>query len=307
MSVQTSRRSFVKQSSLLLAAAATARLNWFKGYTPKLAFSTLGCPDWSLQKIMEFAAANGFSGIELRGVMRQMDLTQVPAFSNAAAIEQTLGAIKAHKLNFVNLGSSCTLHFPPGAERDKQLDEGKRFIELAGMLECPYIRVFPNNFIKDQSREKTLELIANGLNTLGVFAKGSGVQVLMETHGDLVKLEDLSALMNQVVESNVGLVWDPCNMWVATKVEPAAVYPALKKYIRHTHIKDARMVNGQPQYAFLGEGEMPILQAVDLLAKDQFKGYYSFEWEKLWHPEIAEPEPAFTAYSKTLRQHFSMK
>jgi len=28
-----------------------------------------------------------------------------------------------------------------------------------------------------------------------------------------------------------------------------------------------------------------------------YKGFYSFEWEKRWHPEIEEPEVAFAQYA----------
>ena len=57
------------------------------------------------------------------------------------------------------------------------------------------------------------------------------------------------------------------------------------------------------EYTFLGTGDVPIFEAVDLLVKDGFKGYYSFEWEKLWHPEIAEPELAFADYPKAIKKH----
>jgi hypothetical protein len=35
-----------------------------------------------------------------------------------------------------------------------------------------------------------------------------------------------------------------------------------------------------------------------------YKGYYSFEWEKLWHPEIADPEIALADYSKVMKAYF---
>ncbi len=55
---------------------------------------------------------------------------------------------------------------------------------------------------------------------------------------------------------------------------------------------------------FLGQGEVPIFEAIDALAKDNYKGYYGFEWEKLWHPEIAEPEFALADYARAMKQHF---
>jgi hypothetical protein len=44
--------------------------------------------------------------------------------------------------------------------------------------------------------------------------------------------------------------------------------------------------------------------AVDLLRKDGYKGYYSFEWEKLWHPELEEPDLAIADYAQAMRMRF---
>ena len=54
-------------------------------------------------------------------------------------------------LQFVDLGSSATLHFADGAGREKNLDEGKRYIDLARQISCPYIRVFPTIFQKTRT------------------------------------------------------------------------------------------------------------------------------------------------------------
>ena len=104
---------------------------------------------------------------------------------------------------------------------------------------------------------------------------------------------------------NVGLIWDIVNMWEVTKVKPSEVYFELKKYIHHVHIKDAVMVNGKLAYTLLGKGETPILEAIDILRNDNYKGYYSFEWEKLWHPEIAEPAIALSDFSKVMNTIFN--
>ena len=40
---------------------------------------------------------------------------------------------------------------------------------------------------------------------------------------------------------------------------------------------------------------------MQILAKAGYKGDYSFEWEKRWHPEIPEPEVAFPHYARVVR------
>ncbi|MEN9570403.1 MAG: hypothetical protein RL172_1634, partial [Bacteroidota bacterium] len=207
----------------------------------------------------------------------------------------------------VNLGSSCTLHYTEAAERNKQLDEGKKFIDLAAAINCPYVRVFPNNFSNQVNKAAAIDTIAKGLQELAIYAANTPVKVLMETHGDAVWTADIEAILQAANHPHAGLVWDICNMWSITKEPPLHAYNRLKKYIFHTHIKDARMAAGKLNYVFVGKGEVPILEAVDILANNHYKGYYSFEWEKWWHPEIELPELAIADYSKTLQAHFNKK
>lgn len=299
-----SRRGFLQTSAALISSAIGISAFDFKKKTPRLAFSTLGCPDWSLAQIVEFAVQHEFKGIEVRGLLREMDLPKCKEFSNQN-LAATQKLMQDKDLKFVNLGSGATLHFAEGNERRKNLDDGKRFIDLANKLNCPYIRVFPNNFQKDQTKSQTMDLIANGLLELGEYAKESKVIVLMETHGDLLYTDDLVQLMNAAEHKNVGLVWDMTNMWVKTKESPAYAYSKLKKHIHHTHIKNARLEGDKITYTRLAQGEVPIFEMVNVLLDDKYKGYYSFEWEKLWHPELEAPELAMADYAVAMKKYFA--
>jgi sugar phosphate isomerase/epimerase len=92
-------------------------------------------------------------------------------------------------------------------------------------------------------------------------------------------------------------------MWTVTKENPVEVHRQLMKYIRHTHIKDAKLSGDKLAYTLLGEGDVPISDAIRALSKSGYKGYYSFEWEKLWHPEIAAPEIALAHYPKAMKKY----
>lgn len=300
---QLKRRDFIKTTTLAGIAFATIPFD-FKTYAPLLSFSTLGCPDWSFESILDFAVNNGYNGIEIRGIKRELDLLKCPEFSSKENIQSTRKRVEDKKVKIVNLGSSAQMHHPAGPERDKNMDAAKRFIELAQQLNCPYIRVFPNIFPKGPKREEITHNIITALRELGNYTKGSSVKVLMETHGELVLSEDIEKIMQSVNHPDVGLVWDVVNMWSVTKEPVAQVYGRLKKYIHHTHIKDLVFANGKEEYVLPGKGTTPIFEAIDILAKDKFKGYFSFEWEKLWHPEIAEPEVALADYPKAMKEHF---
>src|SRR5689334_9744624 len=151
------RRRFL--STVGLSSLASLGFSFYtdnKRTKPLLSFSTLGCPDWSLKTIVDFAVANDYQGIEVRGLLRELDLSKCPNFSSPESIRATMSLMEDKKLKFVNLGSGANLHQPDGEGRTKQIDDAKRFIDLAQKLSCPFIRVFPNNFPKEQDRNFTI-------------------------------------------------------------------------------------------------------------------------------------------------------
>jgi hypothetical protein len=42
---------------------------------------------------------------------------------------------------------------------------------------------------------------------------------------------------------------------------------------------------------------------VQMLVEMRYSGYYSFEWEKVWHPEIEDPEIAVADYARVVTQY----
>lgn len=302
-----SRRSFISYSGgmFALSFADVESLYKKKGL---LAFSTLGCPDWSLEQILDFAVTHEYKGIEIRGIQRQLDLSKSPHFNSEIAIGETRRKLKDRGVKIVGLGSSAAMHHSAGPDREKAFDEARRFIDIASKVGCPYIRVFPDKIPKDRDNKEVLQTISESLANLANHANGSNVSVLMETHGDLVHADDIVAVMNGLGNTkNAGLVWDISNMWSVTKEPVETVYAKLKKWIRHTHLKDLVQEGGKDKYTLLGKGEVPVFAAVDLLLKNGYKGYFSFEWEKLWHPEIDEPEVAFSQFATAMTGHFAKK
>lgn len=299
------RRSFLQTTlgALGLSLANPAYSHPEKA-KPRLAFSTLGCPNWSLATILEAAVADGYDAVEFRGLQGELNLTKSPAFNTPASARETRRLFADKGLKICDLGSSTQLHHAEANQRRQQMDEAKRYIDLAQQLDCPYVRVFPETLPKEQDRAATLHLIAQGLRELGEYANGSNVRVLLESHGELVVSTLLGQVMQEAAHPHVGMIWDIVNMWSVGGELPKTVYQALHPYIYHVHVKDVKQVDGKHNYVFLGEGEAPLKEAISALVSGGYTGYYSFEWEKLWHPEIAEPERAFRQYTQAIKTYF---
>jgi len=210
-------------------------------------------------------------------------------------------------LKIAGLGASTNMHEPDAARRTRGMDEAKRFIELAHQLRSPYVRVFPNQLVKGEERKTTIDRIVAGLRELGDHAKGSKVTVIVESHGEFTTAPLLLEIIKGANHPNVAFLWDAHHTCVAGE-KPAETFKQLGKYVRHTHLKDSRAPKAEEKgrrYVLTGTGEVPVKETVKVLAAGGYRGYYSFEWEKRWHPEIEDPEIAIPHYAKVMREYLA--
>ncbi|HEY6403789.1 MAG TPA: sugar phosphate isomerase/epimerase family protein, partial [Blastocatellia bacterium] len=180
-------------------------------------------------------------------------------------------------------------------------------IELSHQLRAPYVRVFPNQLVKGEDRKVTIDRIIAGLRELGDQAKGSGVTIIVESHGEFVTSPPLLEIIEGAAHPNVAFLWDAHHTCVAGE-SPAETFRQLGRYVRHTHLKDSRAPKGDEKgrrYVLTGSGEVQVKETVKVLAAGGYSGYYSFEWEKKWHPEIEAPEIAIPHYAKVMRQYLA--
>jgi sugar phosphate isomerase/epimerase len=296
------RREFVQAVAATLAAPALLRAG-HRGERFPIGFSTLGCPGWDWKTILKHADEWGYRAIELRGIQGEMDLTKRPELTGSG-LGETMKSLAALDLVVSDLGSSAHFHDTDPAKREQNLDEGRRFIDLAHAMNVPYVRVFGNSLPPRQPREAGIKRISEGLRTLGEHAQGSGVTVILETHGDLVTSPLLTAVLADA-GPNVALLWDTHHTFVDGRESPAFTFAAVGKLVRHTHIKDSRPTVKGRQYVLLGEGDVPVRGITSVLAKGGYAGFYSFEWEKVWHPDIPEPEVAFPHYARTMGRYLA--
>ena len=126
-----------------------------------ISFSTLGCPKWSWARILEQASALGYAAVELRGIEGEMDLTKRPEFVGTR-VDQSAKDLSALDIRISDLGASSRMHEADPTVRAAQLDEGKRFIDLAHKLNSPYVRVFGDRVPAGETRQAVSARVVDG-------------------------------------------------------------------------------------------------------------------------------------------------
>ena len=87
-------------------------------------------------------------------------------------------------VRLVSLGTTCEYESPDAAMVEKNIEETRRWCELAQDLGCLGVKVRPNGFPKDVPHEQTLDQIGHALARCGDAARDHGVEIWMEVHGE---------------------------------------------------------------------------------------------------------------------------
>jgi len=300
------RREFVKIATVAVSASVLPIPSFADSPASRIpiAFSTLGCPAWDWPKILTFAHDHGFSAVELRGLQGNMDLPSNPIFA-PDRIEQTKQEIQAHNVRIANLGSSATLYFEDPARRAKEVSDARRFIDLASALGAPYVRIFGGKAETDKAPvpdDATKKRVASALHELGEYAGPKSVTVIIESHDHFTSSTTLKDVLTAADSEHVALLWDAHHTFATSNEEPEFTVRQLGQWIRHTHLKDSTGSGEERKYVLTGRGNVPIERQIKALQSIGYKGFYCFEWEKVWHPDLQDPEIAIADYAKVVGQ-----
>lgn len=266
----------------------------------KLAFTTLACPQWTLEQAVANGRAYGYEGIELRlldGEVLQADLSR-------AACERVRAVCAAADLRIVCVDTSVKIAQPDPAQRAAQLRDGFLFLELAAAWEAPFIRVFGGP-PEDAGEATAIEAARACLVPLAERGRELGVVVALETHDAFSN----SAVVAQVLEQapGAGALWDTLHPYRIGETITDTL-DRLAEGLVHVHVKDGRPPRDGGtnwQQTLLGEGDVPIPDVLAALHTAGYTGWLAVEWEKKWHPDLAEPELALPQHMEALRTYLA--
>jgi sugar phosphate isomerase/epimerase len=264
----------------------------------KLAFTTLGCPAWSLKHIAEFAGANGFEGVELRTSPDGNHLHDEARVDEAKWVRELFtgqGTSVFSLMAYTRFGSTDKKDLVANQKRLMHV------LDLAQAAGAGFVRTFAGSFGGEKEREQAIADAAEYIAPCAAKAREIGVKLGVETHDDWCDASNIRALQD-AVGGGLGAVWDFANAVNATGKGAQEQFDDLGDTILYCHVKDTVTGDdGKHKYVPVGDGEMPVRDVAEILAKNDLDLYLSFEHEKKWHPELPEPEEAFPAYAEFMR------
>ncbi|HOP75214.1 MAG TPA: AMP-binding protein [Bacillota bacterium] len=265
----------------------------------KLAFSTLGCPDFNWPDIYAMAKDLGFDGIEIRGLGEEIFAVKAKPFTESE-LPNTVKKLKDLRLEIPCLSSGCCLKFPEKADANYQ--EIVEYINLAKRLGTPYVRVLGD--LEPQVTEEVDDnVVLEALKRLIPVAEANGVTLLIETNGVYADTSRLRGLLEHVASDAVGALWDLHHPYRYAGETPEKTVQNLGAFIKYVHIKDSVMVDGVVQYRMLGEGDLPIDGMMRALNSINYSGFISLEWVKRWAKDLDDAGVVFPHFENFMRQY----
>ncbi len=262
----------------------------------KFSFSTLACPNYSWADICAMTKDLGFHGIEVREI--ESENARSPFAPSRC--EETAETLREKRIEVPCLATGCCLKFRDKVEENRK--EIFKYVEVASKIGTPFIRILADD-TPAPGEEVSDTLILEEMKALMPYAEEKGVTLLIETNGVYADTARLRALLDRIPSDNIGALWDLHHPYRYRGEKPEETLQNLGAYIKHVHIKDSVVENGQTQYRILGEGDLPLREMLFALRSINYEGYVSLEWVKRWAPDLCDAGIIFPKFMDFMHEN----
>ncbi len=265
----------------------------------KVAFTTLGCPEWKLDQIARHANEYGYEGIELRTADDGEHMSPDVSLEEARRIAKLFGDAGAPVISILGYSRFASREV---AEVEKNRTLLRKHIALAQAMRAPFIRAYAGQLPKGSTREEMAKTVAEAVGPLAGEAVKAGTKILLETHDDWCAGAAMMQIVGAVNSPGLGVLFDIFNSFHSKEESWDKTYAQIKRHVGYCHVKDGYYDRqGKMNYVMLGAGDLPMEAIAAQMKKDGFAGFMSLEWEKKWHPELEPPERIFPQFPCKMR------
>jgi sugar phosphate isomerase/epimerase len=263
-----------------------------------ITFSTLACPNWPIELVIARAKEFGYEGIEWRGGTHG-HLPPNLSSAKLSAIRQ-----QCSDANLTSLAVTAYTGFVSSSAKERQanVDELQRYVDLAATLGARYVRTFLGELPEGTKIEgSTYDKIAGCLREVADHARPLNVIIAIEPHDTFVHSSSIVPLLRRTEHFALRVIWDVGNTF-AVGEDPAEGFRLLKEQIAYVQVKDGRLSKEGWKLCQLGQGNVPLSRVFELLLDNSYQGAISVEWEYAWHPELDPPEIALPSALQSVRR-----
>lgn len=274
----------------------------------KICFTTLGCPDWTIEQVCKKAEQWNADGVELRAKLPDLHVsTETPK----ARVKEIRRMFEDSGVAIV--GITGYTHFADSSVsvRRENEDQLVRNLELCAELGADYVRSFIG-YPDIEESDDVYRYIGESLRRACLRASDISAMALIETHDFASSGQSTRRMLDYAGSDvkNLGAIWDISHPPKKGEA-PEKTWELIGHAVRSVHIKDEyaeRLPNGEIHQCFPGLGVLPLRRVLEILHNAQYNGYYVVEWERAFNMNLAPLEDAFFAFRDYLleaRKSFS--
>ncbi|MDR0932733.1 MAG: sugar phosphate isomerase/epimerase [Victivallales bacterium] len=192
--------------------------------------------------------------------------------------------LNSGKKEFARVGELCTRYgvrpdcgctgndftVESAIELGESLDKVKRAVDIAAEVGVKVLRIFAGFASDSVVYGERFDRMLDALQSAAAHAKGTSVQLSIETHGGVIALGDaihhvhsistrcdtLKTMLDALPAETVGLNFDPANLAAVGQLAPERFFTVFHNRINLVHLKDFKDVKGGIVPVGCGEGRL---------------------------------------------------
>lgn len=228
-------------------------------------------PDWSLEEFFLWCKDNQIRFVELQ----KQDVWD-------KKIKEVAGLLNKHNINVSQISCGNDFIQKTSDEFENQLKIISGMCKIVKELGFHQLRIdggWPKETVEEKNHKK---LVLEGIKQSVEIAEKESVYLALDNHGTITNDYQFQVeIFKQIKSEYLGANLDTMNYrWYGYPVEDLSkIYQSIAPYAIHTHIKDG--IGAKENYIgkIIGEGEIPIDEAIKILKENNYKGVWCIEYE----------------------------
>ena len=258
----------------------------------RTAFSTVACPDWTLDRVARAAAEWGYGGVELRSFGGGgTELACEPALTDTGKVRSMFASAG---LDIASIATGVRFDAPVTPpvlghillDRDASIYEGRHFVELARAVGAHATRVYAYDGSDKESRRSLVRRISERLRMVCDHARHDSSSVVVENGGAFSSAEDLLQLIEAVDHPKLMAAYD-LHAALAAGDDPREGLAMLGDRLRLCRVREAR-----------SDEARSFIESASELAPDG--AWAVLEYPVLWDESLAPADEVLAEAAPTL-------